>query len=228
MIKKTTVAAILLSLLPLKNSLAVNVGNITEIIDSSQDTLAKEVENTVNTARLVNLTIEKIDSPLDNGKVVSVTDPNEILSTPANLILPGNAKDVFKIIYQGPKDDKERYYRLNWKDDPIGESTATKSAKSASATTSATISTILVVSPRIEKFNYKYANSQISNTGNSTFRVVASGPCLASKQKSGVDGVCRERYYLMPNLAVKLQFVDLTNKKSSVGIWHKGEFIVVK
>lgn len=59
MIKKTTVAAILLSLLPLKNSLAVNVGNITEIIDSSQDTLSKEVENTVNTARLVNLTIEK-------------------------------------------------------------------------------------------------------------------------------------------------------------------------
>jgi len=94
MIKKTTVAAILLSLLPLKNSLAVNVGNITEIIDSSQDTLAKEVENTVNTARLVNLTIEKIDSPLDNGKVVSVTDPNEILSTPANLILPGNARCI--------------------------------------------------------------------------------------------------------------------------------------
>nr|WP_254178902.1 hypothetical protein [Providencia rettgeri] len=57
---------------------------------------------------------------------------------------------------------------------------------------------------------------------------MASGPCLAEKQKYGVDGICRERYYLMPNLAVKLQFVDVTNKKSSVGIWHKGEFIVVK
>ncbi|MEQ5564037.1 hypothetical protein [Providencia hangzhouensis] len=226
--KKITLALILLSLLPLKSSFAVNVGNITEIISSNEDTLSKEIENTVDTARLVNLTIEKIDSPLDTGKVITVTDPNEILSTPANLILPGHAKDIFKIIYQGPKDNKERYYRLNWKDDPIGESGVTQSAKSASATTSATISTILVVAPRIENFNYKYTNSQISNTGNSTFRVVASGPCLAEKQKYGVDGICRERYYLMPNLAVKLQFVDVTNKKSSVGIWHKGEFIVVK
>ena len=226
--KKITLALILLSWLPLKSSFAVNVGNITEIISSAEDTLSQEIENTVDTARLVNLTIEKIDSPLDTGKVIPVTDPNEILSTPANLILPGHAKDIFKIIYQGPKDNKERYYRLNWKDDPIGESGVTQSAKSASATTSATISTILVVAPRIENFNYKYSNSQVSNTGNSTFRVVASGPCLAEKQKYGADGICRERYYLMPNLAVKLQFVDVTNKKSSVGIWHKGEFIVVK
>lgn len=226
--KKITLALILLSWLPLKNSFAVNVGNITEIIPSDEDTIAKEIENTVDTARLVNLTIEKIDSPLENGRVIPVNDPNEILSTPANLILPGKAKDVFKIIYQGPKDDKERYYRLNWKDDPIGESGVTQSSKSASATTSATISTILVVAPRIENFNYQYINSQVANIGNSSFRVVASGPCLAEKQKYAVDGVCRERYYLMPHLAVKLQFVDLSNKKSSVGIWHKGEFIVVK
>ncbi|WP_265503613.1 EcpB family pilus assembly chaperone [Providencia heimbachae] len=219
---------VLLFLLPIKNSLAVNVGNITEIISSNEETLAKEIENTVNTARLVNLSIEKIDSPLDGGKVISVNDPNEILSTPANLILPGNAKDVFKIIYQGPKDDKERYYRLNWKDDPIGESGVTQSSKSASATTSATISTILVVTPRIEKFNYKYSDFVVSNLGNSSFRVVASGPCLIAKQKEGVDGICRERYYLMPNLAVTLKLVDLNNKKSSVGIWHQGEFIVVK
>ncbi|MBI6194874.1 hypothetical protein, partial [Providencia rettgeri] len=218
--KKIIFALILLSILPLKNSFAVNVGNITEIISADEDTLAKEIENTVDTARLVNLTIEKIDSPLENGKVISVNDPNEILSTPANLILPGKAKDVFKIIYQGPMDDKERYYRLNWKDDPIGESGVTKSSKSASATTSATISTILVVSPRVEKFNYEFINSQVSNIGNSSFRVVASGPCLAEKQKYGVDGICRERYYLMPHLAVKLQFVDVKNKKSSVGIWH--------
>lgn len=226
--KKITLALLLLSLFPFKNSLAVNVGNITEIISSNENTLAKEIENTVSVARLVNLTIEKIDSPLDNGKVIAVSDPNEILSTPANLILPSHAKDVFKIIYQGPKDDKERYYRLNWKDDPIGETGVTKSSKSASATTSATISTILVVTPRIENFNYKYVNSQVSNIGNSSFRVVASGPCLPEKQEYSVDGICRERYYLMPQLAVKLQFVDLANKKSSVGIWHKGEFIVVK
>ena len=35
---------------PLKNSFAVNVGNITEIISSDESSLAKEIENTVNTA----------------------------------------------------------------------------------------------------------------------------------------------------------------------------------
>ncbi|CAB5554003.1 hypothetical protein AB6F64_03750 [Providencia hangzhouensis] len=226
--KKTTIAVILLSILPLKNTLAVNVGNITEIISSDEDSLSKEIENTVDAARLVNLTIEKIDTPLEHGKVISTNDPNEILSTPANIILPGNARDVFKVIYNGPKDDKERYYRLNWKDDPISESGITKSSKSASATTSATISTILVVAPRIENFQYKYENQKVANLGNSSFRVVASGPCLPEKINLGSDGICKERYYLMPNLAVKLQLVDINNKKTSVGIWHKGDFIVVK
>lgn len=228
MLMKNITLTLILLLLPFKNSFAVNVGNITEIMSSDESTLAKEIENTVDTARLVNLTIEKIDSPLEHGNVIPTNDPNEVLTTPANLILPGKAKDIFRVIYNGPKDDKERYYRLNWKDDPIGENGVTQSSKSASATTSATISTILVIAPRIEKFDYQYANSQVSNIGNSSFRVVASGPCLPEKQKHGVDGICRERYYLMPHLAVTLQFVDLANKKSSVGIWHKGEFIVVK
>lgn len=226
--KITSITIVLLSLLPIRNSLAVNVGNITEIIYSHEDSLSKEIENTVSTARLVNLNIERLDSPLESGKVISVNDPGEILSTPANLILPGNARDIFRIIYQGPSDDKERYYRLNWKDDPIGETGITNSKKSASATTSATISTILVVAPRIERFDYKYIDSKVLNIGNSSFRVVASGPCLAEKKKFGVDNICRERYYVMPNLAVQLQLVDLNNKKTSVGIWHKGDFIVVK
>ncbi|MGO2333524.1 hypothetical protein [Providencia sp.] len=226
--KKIILAVILLSVVPIRSSLAVNVGNITEIMSSEEGMLSKEIENTVDTARLVNLSIEKIDSPLENGKLIEINGPNEILSTPANIILPGNAKDIFKIIYQGPKDDKERYYRLNWKDDPISESGMTKSSKSASATTSATISTILVVAPRIENFNYKYEKYQVANMGNTSFRVVASGPCLTEKIKFGTEGICRERYYLMPKLAVKLQLVDINNKKASIGIWHKGEFIVVK
>lgn len=225
---KITFTVILLSMLPLKNSFAVNVGNITEIISSDEETLAKEIENTVDAARLVNLSIEKIDSPLEGGKVIPINDPNEILSTPANIILPGKSRDIFKIIYQGPKDEQERYYRLNWTDDPISESGMTKSTKSASATTSATISTILVVAPRIESFKYNYDKNKIANLGNSSFRVVASGPCLTEKLKYGAEGICRERYYLLPNLAVNLQLVDINNKKTSIGIWHKGEFIVVK
>lgn len=61
--RKITLVTILM-LLPFKSSFAINVGNITEIIDANNSTLAKEVENTVATARLVNLSIEKIDLSL--------------------------------------------------------------------------------------------------------------------------------------------------------------------
>ncbi|SUC27874.1 Uncharacterised protein [Providencia rustigianii] len=67
--KKIIFIAISFFLLPIKTSLAVNIGNITEIISSNEETLAKEIENTVNTARLVNLSIEKIDSPLEGERL---------------------------------------------------------------------------------------------------------------------------------------------------------------
>ncbi len=43
----------------IKKQFCCQRGNITEIISSNEDTLSKEIENTVDTARLVNLTIEK-------------------------------------------------------------------------------------------------------------------------------------------------------------------------
>ncbi|MFL7885799.1 hypothetical protein AAD041_20770, partial [Proteus mirabilis] len=130
-------------------SMAIDVGNITEFIETDNDLLTKEIKNTVASARLVNLSVQKISSPMGDGVEIPLESNNEILSTPSNLILPSNASDIFKIIYDGPKDDKERYYRLNWTDDPVSENNITNSSKSAKATTSATISTILVVAPRV-------------------------------------------------------------------------------
>ncbi len=215
------------SILPLGTSIAIDVGDITETINSDKEMLSKEIKNTVSTARLVNLNVQKISSPMEEGSPLTMSS-DEILSTPANLILPGEASDIFKIIYNGPADDTERYYRLNWQDDPVSSNGSTTSNKSAVATTSATISTILVVAPRLENFNYQYNNGVVKNTGNSSFRVVASGPCLTSQSKHSQNGVCRERYYLMPNLKVKMQRVNTTNKKTTIGIWHKEEFIIAK
>ncbi|MEY0768326.1 hypothetical protein AB7293_21600 [Providencia huaxiensis] len=215
-------------LIPINISYAIDVGDITETLDSNKNILFKEVKNNVQAARLVNLTVQKISSPMSDGVVVPMESNDELLSTPANLVLPGNASDIFKIIYGGPSDNKERYYRLNWQDDPVTDDGSTKSAKSAVATTSATISTILVVAPRTENFSYQSNNGVITNTGNVSFRVVSSGPCLDSKKEFEQNGICRERYYLMPNKTVKLQRVNINNKKSSVGIWHQGEFIVTK
>ncbi|XDZ50312.1 hypothetical protein AB8Q18_08900 [Neisseriaceae bacterium CLB008] len=204
---------------------AISVGEITALIHTDQTMLAKEIENTVDGARLVSLSIERISSPMEGGEALPLSSASEILSTPANLILPGKGKDVFRIFYDGPKDDQERYYRLNWQDNPVQEDGLSKSAKAATATTSASIGTILVVAPRQETFDYEYQNGAVYNRGNVTFRVVAFGPCK-TPNPSG-QKTCHERYYVMPGVGVKLKFGNLTDKKAHVGIWHRDNFITV-
>ncbi|WON76152.1 hypothetical protein [Serratia sp. UGAL515B_01] len=207
---------------------AINVGAITSIITPGQNFIAKEVINTVNEARLVSLRVERISSPIEGGKVIPMESKQEIMVTPSNMILSGNRKDVFRVFYEGKKDDKERYYRLVWSDHPVLEEGQSKTQKTASATTSATISTILVVTPRQDKFNYQYRDGVVYNTGNSVFRVVAFGPCKNIQTSEDKKKNCRERYYVMPGLGVYLKFVDVNNKKHSVGIWHNEDYINIK
>ncbi|MFN3068067.1 hypothetical protein ACKWMY_08110 [Serratia sp. J2] len=207
---------------------AINVGEITSIISPGQSVIAKEVINTVDDARLVSLRVERISSPMEGGKVIPMESKQEIMATPSNLILPGKGKDVFRVFYSGPKDDKERYYRLIWNDNPVTEEGLSKTQKAASATTSATISTIMVVTPRRDKFDYQYRDGVAYNTGNSSFRVVAFGPCKQAQTSEEKTKGCRERYYVMPGLGVHLKFVDINNQKLSVGIWHNEDYINVK
>ncbi|MEB6858130.1 hypothetical protein NA898_13605 [Proteus cibi] len=207
---------------------AIHVGPITEMMASDQTILAKEIENNVDQARLVGLSIERITSPLDNGKVIPLPN-NEILISPANLILPGKTKEHFKIYYKGPADNQERYYRLVWRDDPVSEEGSTQNKKSATATTSAMISTILVVAPRQENFNYRFDKEKrvVYNTGNSAFRTVATGDCMPDAVTKNENNRCSERYYVMPGLGVKLKQVDVQSKKATVGVWHNDDFIIV-
>lgn len=208
--------------------MTIHVGAITETLLSDQTILAKEIENNVDQARLVGLSIERISSPLDDGKVLPLVN-NEILISPANLILPGKTKESFKIFYKGPSDNQERYYRLVWRDDPVTETGSTQSAKAATATTSAMISTILVVAPRQERFDYQFDKEArvVFNTGNTSFRTVATGDCMPDAVTKNENNRCSERYYVMPGLGVKLKQVDVQSKKATVGIWHNDDFIIV-
>ncbi|TQI78610.1 hypothetical protein FHU10_1352 [Serratia fonticola] len=207
---------------------AINVGSITSIIASDQSVIAKEVINTVDDARMVSLTVERISSPMEGGQVIPMASKQEIMATPSNLILPGNGKDVFQIFYAGPKDNQERYYRLSWHDNPVVEEGLSTTRKAASATTSATIKTILVVTPRQDNFNYQYRDGVVYNTGNSSFRVVAFGPCRKPQPSGDENKSCRERYYVMPGLGVHLKVIDLNNPRRSIGIWHNEKYITVK
>lgn len=224
--KKYLPAAMLVGLAISFTGWAINVGDITSIMTSSESLLSKEITNTTDSARYVSISVKQLSSPLADGVEIKPVNPGELLSTPANLILPGQAKDVFRFFYKGPADDIERYYRLQWIDEPVTESTETRANKMAVATASAEIGTILVVAPRKERFDYKLNGDIITNTGNVSFRVIAYGVCEDKARDQGRG--CRERYYIMPGSKIKLQFTDISNSRSHIGIWHGKKFIAVK
>lgn len=214
---------LLLSIAP--SSQAINVGEVTSIMGPEASILAKEISNTTNTARYISVNIERLSSPMAGGVIIPMETRTELLSTPASLILPGESKEVFRFFYKGPQDNKERYYRISWTDEPVTEFDANKQRKQGQATTSAVIGTILVVAPREQKFDYRRDNDTITNNGNTTFRVISYGPCRDKTKDTGQG--CRERYYVMPGVSAKIKYTDLANKKTRIGIWRGEQYINV-
>ncbi len=206
---------------------AIDVGDVSNFIFADQDVLTKEIANTVDSARLVTLQVKRINSPKEGGGFIDFETPNEILSTPAGILLPSHARENFRIFYQGPKDDKERYYKLVWQDLPIQKQDAVdKNQSVAMASAAAQIGTILVVAPRQENFSYTMKDNVVSNHGNVTFRLVGYGPCPAEFKNE--QETCQEQYNVMPNDTVRLKYVDFNQKKSYAGIWHKEQFLPLK
>ncbi|WBF44093.1 hypothetical protein [Serratia rubidaea] len=205
-------------------ALALDVGEISSFMYSEQAIISKEIKNTTDVGRLVNVKIERISNPLESGKVIPMESKDEMLLSPASLILPANAREVIRFYYHGPSDDKERYYRIVWLDQALSDAGHNSAKKNAIATTSARIGTILVVMPRQDKFDYQFANGKIKNTGNSTLRVVAYGRCLDAKSV----GDCKENYFVMPGREKGFSRVNVNDKKGRVALWHGEQFIPVK
>ena len=204
---------------------AINVGEVTSIMGPEKASLSKEISNPTDSARFVSVTVERISSPMAEGVVIPMADKSELLSTPASMIMPANAKENFRFFYKGPEDSSERYYRISWTDEPVMELDNSSNKKRGEATTSAIIGTILVVAPRKENFDFTHQGGLVTNTGNSSFRVVAYGPCKVKEKDDGSG--CRERYYILPGKSVRITHTDTSNKKTRIGIWHGEQYINV-
>lgn len=221
---KKHILAIGLLLSTMTPALALDVGDISSFTNSDSSTLSKEIKNTTDSGRLINIHMERLSSPLDGGKVIPMDKQDEILLTPASLLLPAKASDVIRFFYKGPADDKERYYRIVWFDQALSDAQRNGSTRSAVATASARIGTILVVAPRKVNYRYQYANGTLTNTGNATLRILAYGPCL--KPADGKD--CKENYFLMPGKERRFTRVNVADKKGRVALWQGEQFVPVK
>ena len=221
---KNHILAIGLLLCGMTPALALDVGDISSFMNSDSSTLSKEIKNTTDSGRLINIHMERLTSPLDGGKVIPMDKQDEILLTPASLLLPAKASDVIRFFYKGPADDKERYYRIVWFDQALSDAQRNGSTRSAVATASARIGTILVVAPRKANFRYQYADGKMVNTGNATLRILAYGPCL--KAADGKE--CKENYFLMPGKERRFTRVNVADKKGRVAFWQGEQFVPVK
>ena len=92
---------------------ALDVGDISSFMNSGSSTLSKTIKNSTDSGRLINIHLERLSSPLDGGQVIPMDKPDEVLLTPASLLLPAQASDVIRFFYKGPADDKERYTALS-------------------------------------------------------------------------------------------------------------------
>lgn len=203
---------------------ALDVGDISSFIYSDQTMISKEIKNTTDTGRLINVTVERISNPQASGKSIPMESENEILLSPNSLLLPAKSAEIIRFYYHGPEDEKERYYRIFWTDQALSTAESNDAVRNAIATASARISTILVVSPRRVNYDYQYANGKIANTGNATLRIIAYGPCL----KAVDGGECKENYYLMPGTSRTFTRVDVTKQNGRVATWQADHFQPIK
>ncbi|MCR4451225.1 hypothetical protein [Aeromonas veronii] len=203
-------------------SQAINVGSITTFIDVGVQDVTKEVENNSDQARLVTVSVSRISSPEEGGVELPMTD-GELLLSPARLMLPAKAKNNVRFFYKGPADDQERYYRITWRDTALSMDEQRNERRQAVATTSAMISTILVVTPRRSRFDYALEKDQLINRGNASYRVVAYGVC-----RDKPDEQCKETYYDLPGKYRTFKRVNIHHDKSHIGLWLGPAFVIVK
>lgn len=75
---------------------ALDVGDISSFMNSDSSTLSKTIKNSTDSGRLINIRLERLSSPLDDGQVISMDKPDELLLTPASLLLPAQASEVIR------------------------------------------------------------------------------------------------------------------------------------
>lgn len=204
-------------------SQAIDVGSITTFIDVGVQEVSKEIENSSDQARLVTIAISRISSPEENGVEIPMEVEGELLLSPARMMLPAKAKNNVRFFYKGLMDEKERYYRITWRDTALSMDEQHNEKRQAVATTSAQIGTILVVTPRKSHFDYVLKEGELINRGNASYRVVAYGVC-----RDNPDEQCKETYYDLPGKQRTFKRVNINHEKSHLGLWLGPEFVVVK
>ncbi|QKJ88862.1 CFA/I fimbrial chaperone [Paramixta manurensis] len=177
---------------------AIAVGNLTFSLAAEDNFAAKRVVNNNKSARLYQVSIVAIDRP--GGKEARFRPADgELLFTPRQLTLQGGESEYFKFYYHGPKDTRERYYRVSFREiSPRNYVMRHARGTEVSMDPVVVIETILVVRPRQVHFKWAFdrAAGVVSNTGNTWFKLLIKPGCGAAEHEG-------DAWYLRPGDVVR-------------------------
>ncbi|MEM0654953.1 fimbria/pilus periplasmic chaperone [Klebsiella huaxiensis] len=177
---------------------AISVGNLTFSLSPEDEFAAKRVLNNNKSVRLYQVSVIAIDRP--GGKEVrSRPADGELLFAPRQLTLQARESEYFKFYYHGPKDNRERYYRVSFREIPTRNHIMRNASGAAiSMDPVVVMDTILVVRPRQVNFKWAYdrAAGTVSNTGNTWFKLLIKPGCDSTEEEG-------DAWYLRPGDVVR-------------------------
>jgi hypothetical protein len=198
---------------------AISVGNLTFSLAAEDNFAFKRVMNNNKSARLYQVSIVAIDRP--GGKEVrSRPTDGELLFAPRQLTLLAGESEYFKFYYHGPKDDRERYYRVSFREIPTHNYVMrNKSGTEVSMDPVVVMDTILVVRPREVRFKWAYdrAAGIVSNTGNTWFKLLIKPGCDTTEEEG-------DAWYLRPGDVVHQSAIT---QKGNKFIIYNDKFISI-
>lgn len=176
----------------------ISVGNLTFSLPAEADFASKRVVNNNKSARLYRITVSAIDRP-GGSEVRSRPVDGELLFAPRQLALQAGESEYFKFYYHGPRDNRERYYRVSFREIPTRNLTRrSPTGGEVSMEPVVVMDTILVVRPREVQFKWSFdkAAGTVSNTGNTWFKLLIKPGCDSTEEEG-------DAWYLRPGDVVR-------------------------
>lgn len=177
---------------------AISVGNLTFSLPAEADFASKRVVNNNKSARLYRIAVSAIDRP-GGSEVRSRPVDGELLFAPPPLVLQAGESEYFKFYYHGPRDNRERYYRVSFREIPTRNLTRrSPTGGEVSMEPVVVMNTILVVRPREVQFKWSFDKvaGTVSNTGNTWFKLLIKPGCDSTEEEG-------DAWYLRPGDVVR-------------------------
>ncbi|WP_297121812.1 molecular chaperone [uncultured Enterobacter sp.] len=206
-------AALLLAALFLPRANAIYLDSTIYEMASDESFISKRIVNDGSKQNLYGIAAVKIDRPGAGGERRERIANGELLFAPLSFSLSPGSGEFFKIFYRGPEDDRERYYRILFREMPMLLFPEKRGGKKSEAVPVVAMETILVVRPRKISFSYSLDESRgvIKNTGNTFFKLILHKGCHSADDEA-------EMIYLLPGETFDSARLKGQNKKFIVAM----------